>query len=122
MKFVKVMFLHLSVSHSVHRGGGGSLCPSMHHRSHDMGGLCPGGFLVGFCPGGSLSEAWGSLSRGSLSGGGLLGRPPYTIMGGWYVSYWNAFLLIIISFRISSCVNKALINVESVYNLALARG
>ena len=49
----KVMFLHLFVSHSVHRGG---LCP---------GGLCPGG----------------SLSKGSLSGGrGLcLGDPPYSI-------------------------------------------
>ena len=34
--------------------GGGGLCPSMHHRSHDqvcLGGLCPGGL----CPGGSLS-------------------------------------------------------------------
>ena len=30
----KVMFLHQSVSHSVHRGG---LCPSMHHRSHGQG-------------------------------------------------------------------------------------
>ena len=44
------------VCHSVHRGG---LCPNMHHRSHDQGGLCPGG----------LSVQWGSLSGGSLSGG-----------------------------------------------------
>ena len=53
----KVMFLHESM---ILFGGGGGLCPSMHHRSHDQGGLCPGG---------SLSR--GSLSRGSLSKGGL---------------------------------------------------
>ena len=84
----KVMFLHLSVSHSVHRVG---LCPSMHHRSHDQGGLCPGGSLSGgclsmgvsvqgsFCLGGSLSRGvsvLGSLRLGgSLSKGSLLGRP-----------------------------------------------
>ena len=64
---------------------GGGLCPSMHHRSHDQGVLCPGGVSVqgrvsvqggvsvqgvlcpgGFCPGGSLSGGLcpgGSLSR-----------------------------------------------------------
>ena len=44
----------------------GSLCPSMHHRSHDWGGLCPGGLCRG-----SLSVGRGSLSvgRGSLSVG-----------------------------------------------------
>ena len=47
----KVMFLHLSVSHSVH--GGGVLCPSMHHRSHDWGEV-------------SVLEGGGSLSRGVL--------------------------------------------------------
>ena len=55
---------------------GESLCPSMHHRSHDREGLCPGGL----CPGRSLTRGvsvWGgALSRGrSLSGGGLSGRP-----------------------------------------------
>ena len=45
---------------------GGGLCPSMHHRSHDKVGLCPGGSLCsGVCPGRSLSG--GSLSGGSLS-------------------------------------------------------
>ena len=36
----KVMFLHLSV----YRGGG--WLPSMHHRSHDLGGLHPGGVCI----------------------------------------------------------------------------
>ena len=73
----KVMFLHMSVSHSVHRGG---LCPSMQHRSHDQGGSLSGGVSVqggGLCP------------RGSPSG-----RPPLnTVTRGRYASYWNAFLL-----------------------------
>ena len=62
--------------------GGGGLCPSMHHRSHDQGGLCPGGslskgvsvqgvlYLGGLCPG------------ESLSGGSLLGTPPVRRVGG----------------------------------------
>ena len=37
----KVMFLHLSVSHSVHREGG--WIPNMHHRSHHQGRSAPGG-------------------------------------------------------------------------------
>ena len=62
------------------------LCPSMHHRSHDQGGLCPGGSLsMGVSVQGSLSRGVSvqgvsvqeSLSRGvsvqeeSLSKGGL---------------------------------------------------
>ena len=43
------------VCDSVHRGG---LCPSIHYRSHDQGGLCPGGSLSG----GSLS--WGVSVQG----------------------------------------------------------
>ena len=53
------------VCDSVHRDG---LCPSIHYRSHDQGGLCPGGSLSrgvsvqgGLCPGGSLS--WGVSLR-----------------------------------------------------------
>ena len=42
--------------------GAGGLCPSMHHRSHDQGVLCPGGVSV---QGESLSRG-DSLSRGSL--------------------------------------------------------
>ena len=71
--------LHLSVSHSVHRG----LCPIMHHRSHDrwslsrrgvsvqgvsvQWGLCSGVLcLGGLCPGVSV---WGGLCLGGLSPG-----------------------------------------------------
>ena len=42
----KVMFLHLSVSHSVQ----GGLCPSMHHRSHDQGVSVKGGICEGEPP------------------------------------------------------------------------
>ena len=71
----KVMFLHLSVSHSVHRRG---VCPSMHHRSHDWGSLSKGFLSRGCpCPGGCLSR--GSLSRGGLClGGSLSGIPCWT--------------------------------------------
>ena len=66
------MFLHLSVSHSVH---GGCLYPSMHHRSHDQGISVQGvSVLSGLCPGvcvwgGSVQEV--SVQRGSLSRGDL---------------------------------------------------
>ena len=56
------MFLHLSVSHSVHRW---CLCPSMYHRSHDQGISVQGGL----CSIRSVSR--GSVSRGSVSGGSL---------------------------------------------------
>ena len=59
----KVMFLHLSVSHSVHRGVSVSV-----QGVSVQGGLCPGGL----CPGGSLSRG-GGLFLGKY----LLGRPPY---------------------------------------------
>ena len=64
------MFLHLSVSHSVHRGGGGGLCPSMHHHHLCLEGLCPGD-LSDLSGGVSV---WGSLCRESLSRGGSLSR------------------------------------------------
>ena len=84
-KFVKSIF---SQCLSVHGGGGG---------------LCPGGFQPGGCPGGvSVQE---SLSRGSLSG-----RPPRTVTCGQYASYWNAFLLLI-----SIYTNKY----NSIYTFAL---
>ena len=44
--------------------GGGDLCPSMHHRSHDQG------------RGVSVRET------------------PCTVTSGWYASYWNAFLFV----------------------------
>ena len=89
----KVMFLHLSVSHSVHRG---ALHP---------GGLHPRGLLPGFvCIQGDLHPEAGSASTGSLHPGGSASRrvwadPPPPIgyhrirsTSGRYASYWNAFL------------------------------
>ena len=59
------MFLHLCV---ILFTGEGGLCPSMHHRSHDQGGLCPGGVSLsgGLCPRG-VSVQGGSLSKGGIS-------------------------------------------------------
>ena len=76
----KVMFLHLCVI--LWRGG----FPSMHHRSHDQGGLPPGGVCLhgglhpgllpprGVCtgglhPGGSASRRSASKGRGLPPGG-----------------------------------------------------
>ena len=65
-KFAKVMFLHLSVSHSVHKGGvparGSALV---------LGGACSGGSG----PGGHMEET-----------------PRDGYCCGRYASYWNAFL------------------------------
>ena len=76
----KVMFLHLSVI--LFTGGG--LCPSIHHRSHDQGGLCPGVSLSeGLCPGGSLSggvSVQRGLCLGDLCPGGLC--PESLCLGG----------------------------------------
>ena len=74
-KFAKVMFSHLSVSHSVHREGG---C---------IQGVCIQGCLHPVHP-------------GVVHPGGL-GRPSigyYSIrsMSGQYASYWNAFLYYIV--------------------------
>ena len=68
----KAMFSQACVKDSVR---GGCLCPSMHHRSHDQGGLCSGGSLSrGFLSRGNLCPR-GSLSRGSVSrGGGSVSR------------------------------------------------
>ena len=70
------ILLHLSVS-----SGGMGFCPSMHHRSHDWGGVCRGGL----CPEGRVCPG-GSLSRVSLSG------DPPMVTSRRYASYWNAFL------------------------------
>ena len=74
-KFAKIMFLHLSVSHSVHWGGGSA------SRRVCIWGVCIHG------------------GRGSAScGGGRLGRHPspryhgIRSTSGRYASYWNAFL------------------------------
>ena len=59
------MFSQACVKNSVH--GGGGLCPSMHHISHDQGDLCAGGLAVqgGLCPGGSV---WGLYLVGFCPG------------------------------------------------------
>ena len=72
------MFLHLSLSHSVHKAGGGGLCPSMHNRSHDQGVSVHGEISVQ----GGISVQVESLSRRvSVQGfsvwrGSLSRRPP----------------------------------------------
>ena len=58
------MFLHLSVSHSVHKGG-----------------LCPGGSLSG-----------GVSVQGGLCQETPQTKTPRTVIRGRYASYWNAFL------------------------------
>ena len=87
------MFSQACVKNSV--GGGGFLCPSIYHRSHEQraGSLSKGGIS-----GGSLSREWGlclggagSLSRGSVSmaggvcvqGAGSLSGGAGSLSGGW---------------------------------------
>ena len=94
----KIMFLHLSV---IQRGG---RLPSMHHRSHDPGGLHPGGLHLGVgieqIPGSAYLPSWGIV------------HPP-RYMGNYeirstsrrYASYWNAFLSRIEWQRSKKCVN-----------------
>ena len=84
----KVMFLHPSVSHSVH-GGGGSIF------SRGMLSLAGGAVLNGGVP-----RLAGGVS--SLAGGAVLSSTPPLRMAedgtplwltsGRYASYWNAFL------------------------------
>ena len=99
------MFLHLSV---ILVTGGGGLCLSMHHRSHDQGSLCPGGrgvsvwgisvmggrlcpggvsVQVGLCPG-KVGLCPRVLSpRGSLSRGVSVRETPHMVTSGRYASY-----------------------------------
>ena len=93
-KFAKVMFLHLSVSHSVHGEGPG-------RGGAWLGGSAPGGCLVQGVPG--LGDAWSGgclVSGGGVPGpGGCLVRggvetPPDGYCCGRYASYWNAFFYI----------------------------
>ena len=62
----KIMFLHLSVSHSVHRGGGFPWERATRQRL--------------------------SLDRNPLNRDPSTGTPPCTVKSGRYASYWNVFL------------------------------
>ena len=109
------MFLHLSII--LFRGRG--VCPSMRHRSHDKGGLCPRGSLSGRPPWTETpwtetpgqrppwtetpqtETPWTETTldrdppdRDSLDRDHPGQRPPCTVTGGRYASYWNAFLLV----------------------------
>ena len=80
-KLAKVMFLHLSVSHSVHVGEGG-LHPGGSASTQGVY-IHPGGFCI----------QGGSESRGFY----IQGRSPMGYYGmrstsGRYAFYWNAFL------------------------------
>ena len=74
--WVKAMLLHLSVSHSVH--GGGGLCMM------SLPVWLPGPMFLpgGLCPGGLPNRD--SLDRDPT--------PPCTVKSGRYASYWNEFL------------------------------
>ena len=82
MKFVKVMFLHLSVSHPVHRGAceQGRVCMagSVHGRGHLWQRACmAGGLHDGEC-------AWqGVCMVGGVHGGGHAWQGD--MCGGWHV-------------------------------------
>ena len=82
----KVMFLHLSVSHSVHMGSGGGLCMMSFRNSclaawfHVPLGVClvPCFFWRGLCPGGRVFPGQRNL--------------PCMVKSRRYASYWNVFL------------------------------
>ena len=64
--------------------GRGSWLSSKHHRSHNQGGLHPGGLPEGWW--GYASRGWGSASR-------VLGRSPMSVYKREIRIYWNTFLL-----------------------------
>ena len=77
------MFLHLSVSHSVH-GGGGVCYPSMHSRWYPS--VIAGGSALrgGVCSPGVPAPVGGACLETPLKADGYC--------CGRYASYWNAFL------------------------------
>ena len=111
-KFAKVMFLHLSVSHSVHRGGGIPACLAglQAHTQGGVEGSGRGGVLQAHTQGGSWGVWPGVWSPGPHLGVGSPGphrggvcvsqhalrQTPLPLAGGYcyeqYASYWNAFL------------------------------
>ena len=99
-KFAKVMFLHLSVSHSVHRRGstwaGTPLAGTPPRQVHPLVQVLP---LGRYCP--RTGTPLGRYTPGQvhpLSGTPPSRYPPPVHAGIWstsrqYTSYWNAFLL-----------------------------
>ena len=85
------MFLHLSVSHSVHGGVPGP----------GVGGGCLVLGKVSAPGGGVLAWSGGAWSRGVSAPGGLVQTPPDGYCCGRYASYWNAFLLCDLKSRVS---------------------
>ena len=80
-KFAKVMFLHVSVSHSVH-GGACVVAGLGDGRAWLLGGMhgCGGHVWL-----------WGGMR--DCRGGACVGYDEIRSMSGQYTSYWNAFLL-----------------------------
>ena len=87
-KFAKVMFLHLSVCHSVHRG-------------------CLPQCMLGYTPPGADTPWSKQLSPGANTPPPRSSHPPSSACweirptSGRYASYWNAYLL----FKVSICIN-----------------
>ena len=85
-KFAKVIFLHLSVSHSVHRGGSASRVSASTWVCIGGGGLYLGFCIQGVCSGGGLPRGvciqagfasnWGCLYLACLHPRGLGKLPP----------------------------------------------
>ena len=90
-KFAKVMFLHVSVSHSVHRGAC-MVVGGMHGCWGGMRGCGGHAWLLG---GGLVAGGvHGCVVVGGMGGcrGVCVGYDEIQSMSRWYASYWNAFL------------------------------
>ena len=91
-KFAKVMFLHLSVSHSVHRGGGASVHAGSRPTS-------PGADPLGADtpPGANTSPSRADPLGADIPPGAdtpcAVHAGRYGQQSGRYTSYWNAYLL-----------------------------
>ena len=107
------MFLHLSVSHSVHRGHAwqGGVCGQKGGRGHVWQGgmhgrqecVCQGECMAGGMHGRGGMHGGGACVVGACMAGGMYAThaPPNTTrygrsMHGRYASYWNAFLFLLI--------------------------
>ena len=79
-KFAKVMFLHLSVSHSVHKGGAYVAVGGMRGQGGSMHGR--GVWMAGGVHGRGMCMAGGMYGRGGMHGwGGMHGRGACVVRG-----------------------------------------